>query len=222
VELLQSVVVYDGLPISSGGAHGLGKMTADAAFSAWTHFLETCTRPSPVECWFEFPRTPEVSLDAEIRRRIVREFPPRDGKLVVPSHRFQDALALFASLQPLPVNQWGMGPVWLWFSAEFQVRSPNSTALWRGQDPARFGDFRTPGGLRLGRSSTRLIVHAKRSMGLALSLPSASDADLVECVPWLAQALPMRLSAKQWTRWTLAKNGRTYRPTKITPTPATP
>jgi hypothetical protein len=48
-------VAYDGLPISSGGAHGLGRISARDAVSAWVGFLDKRTEASPASCWFDFP-----------------------------------------------------------------------------------------------------------------------------------------------------------------------
>jgi hypothetical protein len=215
-QLLQSAVVYDGLPISSGGAHGLGRVSARGAHAAWLRFLDRCTDPLPVACWFDFPATPGLSADRDIVLRIEGEFPrSENARHVVAANRIDDALSLFESFEPLPVNASGMAPVWLWFTADFRLRSPASSRVWPGQDPARFGDFETPGGIRLGASSTRLILQAKRSLGLSLSIPEASDTDLAEIVPWLQAALPMRLSSKHWTRWTLTNSGRTYRGARI-------
>jgi hypothetical protein len=148
---------------------------------------------------------------------IAGEFPGERGRHPVPWDRVDDALSIFESLEPLPTNQWGMAPVWLWFRAEFRMRLPGSHGLWPAQDPDRFNRFATPGGVRLGASVTRLSLEAKRSMALSLSIPRASDADLAEVVPWLQAALPMRLSSKHWTRWTLTQNRRSYRGRKIVP-----
>lgn len=134
----------------------------------------------------------------------------------VPNDRWDEALSLFESLEPLPVNTWGMAPVWLWFTADFRLRSPHG-GVWPAQDPKLFDNFQTPGGISLGTSSTRLVLEAKRSLGLSISIPNATDDDLVELVPWLQGALPMRLSWKHWTRWTITKNGRSYRGRKIAP-----
>jgi hypothetical protein len=220
MELLESSVVYDGLPISSGGAHGLGRITARNALNAWTTFLDACTQTSAIECWFQLPPTLGLDVEPAVRRALDEQFPIRDGKYAVARDRFNDALALYESLQPQPANRYGMGPVWLWFNADFQVRSPTSSELWPGQDPTRFGQFRTPAGVLLGTSSARLMLHAKRSMGLVLSLPMATDSDLAVVLPWLQSALPMRLSVKHWTRWTWTKDRRSYRPRKIAPPPA--
>jgi hypothetical protein len=211
-------VTYDGLPVSSGGAHTLRRTRAAAAFAAWMHFLDTCTEASGIRCWYDFPRTPELHADPAVVERIGREFPPdRDGRHAVAQTRFSDALSLFESLEPLPVNSSGMAPIWLWFTADCRLRSPDDSVLWPGQDPARFGGFETPGGVRLGASSTRLILHARSLVGLRLSIPEASDDDLAVFVPWLQGALPMRLSSKHWARWTLTAGGQSYRGRRITP-----
>jgi hypothetical protein len=164
--------------------------------------------------------TPGLTVDAQVADLIERQFPRSSGRfnrMSVSWDRVEDALSLFETIEPLPTNQWGMAPVWLWFTAGFRLRSPRSTAIWPGQDPALFGHFQTPGGVTLGASSTRLILQAKRSIGLSLSIPEATDTDLAEVVPWLQAALPMRLSSKHWARWILTKNAQAYRGKKIIP-----
>jgi len=214
----ESAVAYDGLPISSGGSHALGRISARQALKAWQGFLAACTQPSPVSCWFDLPMTPELIVEPGVVARITAVFPDRTrDRFSVPLDRIDQAVDLIESIEPQPTNQWGMAPVWLWFKADFQLLRPDGSGVWPGQDPARFGHFQTPAGVTLGTSSTRLIVQAKRSVGLTLSIPDASDEDLRQVQPWLQNHLPMRLSAKQWTRWTLAKNGRTYRGKKIQP-----
>lgn len=220
VERAESAVAYDGLPISSGGAHGLGRVSARSALADWTDFLSTCTQPQPVSCFFDLPDTPNLRVDRKTAKLIERSFPPAQGvpkRFAVPTEQIGEAVSLFESLEPLPTNPWGMAPVWLWLTADFKLLAPGGGGVWPGQDPARFDHFQTPAGVSLGSSSTRLILQAKRSMGLTLSVPDAADQDLAVLVPWLQEALPMRLSVKQWTRWTLTRNGRSYRGKRISP-----
>lgn len=221
----ESCVVYDGMPISSGGAHRLGKASARDAVNSWLGFLEGCTAPSPIRCWFQFPETPGLKVAPEVVREVGRAFPPIEIspahhkstiQYVVPRNRLDEAVALFESLEPLPMNKWGMAPIWLWFRAEFRLLSPGGE-LWPGQDPTFFNDFVTRTGVTLGASATGLGLQAKRHMGLGLSIPRASDRDLGALVPWLQESLPFRLSAKHWTRWTLTKNKLSYRGNKIVP-----
>jgi hypothetical protein len=175
------------------------------------------TETSSLNCWFDFPMTPRLTADPKVVRQIAREFPGSRGRHPVPWDRAGEALSVFESLEPLPANPWGMAPVWLCFTAGFRILSPGGQELWPGQDPSRFGHFVTPGGVGLGASSSRLMVHAQRALALSLSIPRASDTDLAEVVPWLQAALPMRLSARHWTRWTLTRNKRSYRGRKIEP-----
>jgi hypothetical protein len=212
----ESAVAYDGLPISSGGAHALGRISPRQALMSWRGFLGACTQPSPITCWFDLPMTPELAVEPAVVARLSAAFPDRTrDRFPVPEDRIDQAVDLIESIEPQPTNQWGMAPVWLWLTADFQLLTPDGSGVWPGQDPGRFGRFQTPAGVRLGASSTRLVVQARRSLGLTLSIPEASDADLQRLVPWLQSHLPMRLSAKHWTRWTLTKNGRTYRGKKI-------
>ena len=216
---MESAVAYDGLPISSGGSHALGRISAREALDAWSRFIDRCTDSSSVTSWFDFPATPGLDAEPGFKRLVDREFSGHRGRHPVPWDRVDDALSLFESLEPLPTNQWGMAPVWLWFTTDFRMKLPGMDKLWPGQNPALFGEFRTPGGVLLGASSTRLILQAKRSIGLSLSIPNASDTDLAEVIPWLQAALPMRLSSKHWTRWTLTRDGQSYRGKRITPAP---
>src|SRR5688572_26077238 len=47
VALVESAVAYDGLPIGSGGAHGLGRIAVRPALGAWIDFLDMCTDYGP-------------------------------------------------------------------------------------------------------------------------------------------------------------------------------
>ena len=75
VNLTESAVVYDGLPIASGGAHGLGRLSARDSLAAWLNFLDTRTESGPLDCFFDFPQTPEIEVEPAVAQRIEREFP---------------------------------------------------------------------------------------------------------------------------------------------------
>jgi hypothetical protein len=209
-------VVYDGLPISSGGAHGLGRTSVHDAFSAWRRFLDSCTVVTDASYYFHLPHTPELKPDRKTVRKIRKAFPPQGHRFPVPQDRIHEALDLMSELEPQPTNPWGMAPVWLNAHADFTLKTPSGD-VWPSQNPTAFGSFETPAGVHLGAPSTHLNIEARRSMGLRLSIPEATDNDLATLIPWLQNHLPFRLSPKHWTRWTLNKNGRTYRGRRITP-----
>jgi hypothetical protein len=144
-ELEESAAAYDGLPISSGGAQGLGRISARDALNAWLRFLDMRTEAAPARCWFDFPMTPGLTVDPKVVRLIAREFSGSRSRHPVPRDRADDALSLFESLEPLPTNQWGMAPVWLCFAAGFRIRSPRGQELWARARPGPLQPFRDSG-----------------------------------------------------------------------------
>jgi hypothetical protein len=164
--------------------------------------------------YFDLPVTPQLTVEPDVRELLGGTFPAEGRTFPVPTERVAEELDLLSALELQPTNPWGMAPVWLTFSANFALRGPDGE-VWPGQHPSEFGFFETPTGVQLGASKTNLNIEARRSMGLFLSVPDATDADLAVKVPWLQSHLPFRLSPKHWARWTLAKNGRTYRGRKL-------
>jgi len=218
VSQLESAVVYDGLPISSGGAHALNRLTPREAFAAWLSFLQTCTHVTRVEATFKVDNHPGPSADRRVVRTIKDAFPeqhePFSQLYPVPASRLEDAVEVFEQICPLPTDEWGNAPVWLHMDAHVEMRQPDG-GPWPGQDPALFGHFQTPSGVGLGASSIRLILSGRLAMGLTLTLPEATDDDIARLRPWLHSQLPFRMSSKHWVRWSLNKNGRTYRAKRL-------
>lgn len=192
----------------------MGRTSVQDAFSSWRRFLDSCTAVVGVSYYFHLPHTPELAPSRKAVRQIRKAFPAQGHRFPVGADRINEALDLMHSLEPLPTNPWGMAPIWLSADADFTVRTPAGD-IWPNQDPTAFGTFETPTGATLGTSRTSLHIEARRSMSLHLTIPEATDDDLTTLVPWLQDHLPFRLSPKHWTRWTLTKNGRTYRALRL-------
>lgn len=206
--------------MSSGGAHGLGRVSTTQAATRWLAFLDARTRPAPILCSFDLDANPWLGPGRRLAARIAREFPPTLGARThfsVAPDRIIEAVDLLESLKPLPTSRSGLPAVTLTLGTSFSLLAPDGAALWPDQDPSLFGHFHTPTGVTLGASTTRLSLDAGASMSLLLSVPEASDEDLSVVVPWLQDALPMRLSPKHWARWTLTRDRHSYRRTAITP-----
>lgn len=217
----QSAVTYEGLPISSGGAHKLGRTSTRKAVESWRDFLAACTRPGPPRAYFSVASIPGLEPAPETVDRIAGRFEPSahvPGRFEVPPGRVDEAVELYESLSPQPVNEYGISPVWLTIAADITLLRPGTPDPWPDQDPVRFGHFVTPGGIRLGASDTKLILGGRASLGLSLSFPEATDDDFAALVPWLQSALPMKLSPKHWTRWTRTKSSTSYRSRKLSVT----
>ena len=218
VDKVRSGVAYVGLPMSSGGAHRLGRTSAQRAINQWSDFLSSRTAASPPLCSLHLSVNPQLGPGRRLAREIGRVFPPTLGAkrdFSVPPERITEAAELFDSFTPVPMTRAGLAAVSLSLGASFRILQPGTTDPWPEQDPARFGHFRTPAGVTLGASSARLTMDGTASMSLLLSVPNASDQDLAVLVPWLQEALPLRLSAKHWTRWTLTADERSYRGSRI-------
>ncbi len=215
----ESAVVYDGLPIASGGAHAINRLSAREALTAWRGFLESRAHAVSVTGLLRVDNGPGPAADPGVLRALEAAFPTRSESFVrlhpVPEGRIEDGVELMEEISPQPADRWGNVAVSLGFDAQFLLRSPQGDGPWPGQDRDLFGCFETPTGVRLGNSLGRLTINNRRAMGLMLSIPTATDDDLTVLRPWLQERLPFRLSDKHWTRWTLNKNGKTYRPKRL-------
>lgn len=200
-----AAITYIGLPISSGGAHSLGRMSRRVAYERTMSFLRTCTEPhGPVTYAFDLPFVPERppirALEHELKRRFGRD-------LEVPEERIDDALDFLDAIDPQPTNPWGMAPIWLTGTSNFHILDPATGHPLPGQDPGRFGGAEYQAGVPLGTSGMRLILENRALVAIELCLPDPDEALLSRVVPWLQRYLPCRLSAKQWRAWMATKTG---------------
>lgn len=225
IEMAPAAVTYVGLPISSGGAHSLGRMSRRAAYARTISFLSTCTEPGgPISYEFrvnEVPRLPPVPhLERELQRRLGQYgggLRGIDRRVSVQEDRVAEALDLLDDLDPQPTNQWGMAPIWFWATSTFRIMDPATGRPLPGQDPARFRGVEYEWRVPLGTSGLRLILHNHAALGIELCIPQADNEVLSRVVPWLQQHLPLTLSAKQWRAWTPTKSG-SFKASKCMPT----
>jgi hypothetical protein len=199
-QALTGAVTYIGLPIASGGAHSLGRMSRRVAFERTMSFLQTCTEPvEPIAYSFSLNDVPELSpvprLELQLRWRF-RNFG------IVPAQRVGDALDFLDEIHPQPTNRWGMSPIWFWARTTFRILDPATGQPLPGQEPALFNGVEYEFAVPLGSSGLRLILENHSRIGIELCLPNADDDLLRRVVPWLQRHLPCKLSPKQWRTWT--------------------
>lgn len=196
----ESAVVYDGLPISSGGAHAINRLDPVGALDAWRHFLVNCGHVTHLKATIRVAEAPGPPISPAVRRLLDESFPTALPTFPflrsVPSERLEEAVSFMARIDPQPTDEWGNAAVLLQAEADFQLLQPLEPVLWPAQGRELFGGFVTPAGVRLGVSSARINIGAARSMGLMLTIPDASDADLDAIRLWLQDHLPFRLSRK--------------------------
>jgi hypothetical protein len=197
-------VTYDGLPISSGGAHSLGRMTRRNALGAIRTFLRECTAPvGRMDYSFTVHDVPDLPRQDDLERRLERRF-GRGAIVVLAEDEVDDALDFLDEIHPQPTNQWGMAPIWFRAAARFMLLDPRTKTPIPGQTDHLFE--------RAGyRNDLRLFLDNKARLGVSFCIPDADAATLDALVPWLQQHLPCKLSPKQWRSLTPTKSGSSLR-----------
>lgn len=198
--LASTAITYDGLPISGGGAHSLGRMSRRAAYAATLAFLEACTQPVAKSEYtltvHDVPELPRpVSLEADLERRFGR------GRiLVLCPDEVSEALDFLDEIHPQPTNQWGMAPIWFRATARFRLLDPATGTVLPGQTGALEE--------RVGyRNEVRLILDNSARIGMSLCIPGGDTSLLDRLLPALQEHAPCKLSRKQWRSWTPTKTG---------------
>lgn len=203
-----SAVTYVGLPISSGGAHSLARMSRRDAFERTVDFLSACTEPvggltySFMLANIIGPGSPPRLPEAE--RQLKKRF--RDPARLS-EHEVADALSFLDEIAPQPASQWGLAPIWFRVGSNFRIDDPATGRPLRGQNPERFGGVEYESGVPLGTSGLGLSLHNHASLAVNLCIPDPEEDTLGRVVPWLQEHLPFRFSPKQWRIWTPTGTG---------------
>jgi hypothetical protein len=219
---IPTAVTYSGLPVSSGGAHSLARMSRRVAYARTIDFLETCTEPlGPIDYFFHAYDVPELGRNGRLERELQRRFGRFGplGRVSVAEVDVAGALDFLDEIDPQPANQWEMVPIWFWATASFRILDPASGRPLPGQDPALYGGFEYDWQRPLGTSGLRLILQDVAKLGMELSIPDAGAELLERVVPWLQMHLPFRLSPKHWRAWTPTRKG-SYKARKVAPPPS--
>jgi hypothetical protein len=207
-----TAVTYIGLPISSGGAHSLGRMSRRVAYHRTIDFLEACTEPVASRVYsfrvLEVPQLdPVPRLEGELQRRFGRYVDRFGDYPGIPEASVDAALDFLDEIDPQPTNRWGMAPIWFWVSSQFRILDPATGQPMPGQDPSQFSGVEYEWRVPLGSSGLRLILHNQAQIGIELCIPDADRDTLGRLIPWLQEHLPFRLSPKHWRAWTPTKSG---------------
>jgi hypothetical protein len=198
-----TAVTYVGLPISSGGAHSLGRMSRRVAHERTIAFLQACTQTVEAIAYsFAVIDVPELAPIPHLERELLRRF---GNYKSVQEPRVEDALIFLDEIDPQPTNRWGLAPVWFTATSHFLILDPATAEPMPGQDPDRFLGVEYEWGVPLGSSLLRLSLHNQAVLAIDLCMPDADEEALRRIVPWLQQHLPCKLSSNHWRAWTPTK-----------------
>lgn len=195
---------YVGLPVGSGGAHGLGRMGMDKAYAVTEQFIATCaTVTDRTEPRVKLRQVPELDIPESITTAVRNVFGDQDGGRT----SAERGIELLEQIAPQPTNEWGMAPVRFVSTATVQLNDPATGAPLPGQDPSAFNGVEYEWSVPLGLSQVRLMLDNRASLAVELCIPNSDPGVLCRVAPWLQENLPFRLSAKHWRAWFPTKTG---------------
>ena len=202
-----TAVTYVGLPIGSGGAHLLGRMSRRTAYERTMSFLQACTEPvGPARHGFTVCNVPQLARQHDLEAELELRF-GQGRRVSVPADRVEEALEMLDDVHPQPTNQWGLAPLWFSMESGFRLLDPATGQALPGQDAVRYAGKEYVWNNPLGTSSLSLSIHNSASLAINLCIPDADDELLHRIVPWLQEHLPFKMSAKHWRSWTPTKTG---------------
>lgn len=219
----QEVVTYDGLPASAGGAHSLRTKNPRKAYESMQAFLDAAvvTVGAP-ELSFQLWAGGPPDIADRFEAFATEHFGGPQGRQrthtrwrVLPEH-VDATLDALSSADPRAVTGHGHPLASLVLSAQVALVDPAAGTPYAGIDADAFGRFAVDGyGRLLGASGVRATCGTTAS-SLSLWLAFPADDRLRAAAVHVQEHLPFRLSTKHWRRWRAAKDGQSFRATKIT------
>jgi len=204
---IRLAVSYEGLPVSAGGAHGMGKTGCRQALAKTQAFLDACakTEGEPAARFIRMDHLPpDPALDSLIASRFGRaRIQPVGPDLV------DCALRTMQEITPQRLADGSTERYWLSFEWNFILLEPDDAGTASLRWPGRewFGSAVYSEGLPLGHSRATLSVHNRCRLALSLCLPPLEGESLARMAGWLQDRLPVRLSDRHWKEWTQTKSG---------------
>lgn len=218
---MNTFVSYEGLPVNSGGAHGLGKKSAREAYNQTSRFLKLYTDSS-------FPQHISLTLyksDSfdfrKIKWKLMKKygfFPQRNvwdfgdarQKLwtwTLTSNKIEEGLKVLEEYATLPEHEYG--PITLSILWHFKFVDPETKQRISGQELIPIFDERI--------HNSRALLTLKNSSKLAVWFAFPFDGEdkwFTSYIKDLVKYLPFKPSDKHWRQWRKSSNGN-WKPSKV-------
>jgi hypothetical protein len=211
------VVTYDGLPLGSGGAHGLRTRDPLEALRRVEAFIDACVVTSARTRWtFRLMTMQESETTARLKAGIADVLGPKQDDIGAGltwdvSDEQVETMKEFLVLHGPEAEDSTLPLIALSGFVEGGLIDPATGTTFPDITPEAFDEFAADGyGRTLGRSGLRgTFGPGSSSLGLWLNFPA--DDRLVLAVRHLQDHLPVRMSPKPWRTWCRTRNGRSYR-----------
>ena len=222
-KLRSGLITYDGLPISSGGAHTLRTRGVMDGLAAVRAFLSACTTdPDPellqvqVTQGGSVPRSVSKALRAEFRHLGWWPIKSRFAGTLTRSWRlplaeFDDACATIEGHRPIPQTDNGMPAALVAASWRFALVDPETRQVLPHQEADCYLQDPRGGMRRVGESSLYARFSEKTTVNVFLALPFEEAGDAArQYAEMLQRHFPTRFSAGQWRLCRVNKKATGY------------
>ncbi len=226
------LITYDGLPISSGGAHTIRTRGVTDGVAAVRGFLSACTtNPDPEFLHVEvsqggsLPPSLSKSLRKEFRHLGWWPIKSRIGSTVtrkwrLPLAEFEAACAVLERHRPLPQSKDGWPAAFVGASWRFAFIDAETGQVLPHQGPDAYVEERPSSMRRIGESTLYARFSEKTTVSVFLALPfEDAGEDARRFVGTLQDHFPTRFSSKHWRLWRLNKAATGYYGRKISGLP---
>jgi hypothetical protein len=219
-----SIITYDGLPVSKGGAHRLRTPNPKLALQQARDFLTACTDNSiPKVAFVEVIRG--HSFDDEFSLPLIEQLTRtlggssrRQAGTTNIAHRWNlkadqidEYVDMLNQALPLPVDPFGLQPFVVAAQINFRILDPQTRMALPGQESKLYGNYSAYPGQVLGTSQLYARISGRSSFSLFLNFPfEQQTAAFLSTVAHVQNHLPFPLSQKHWKQWRLTKNGTSY------------
>jgi hypothetical protein len=222
-----AMIVYDGLPISAGGAHTLRSTNLPGYLERFESFFSARIEPlTPITHGIAL--THPVELDgwySDVYSRLVRGHGDPTTSVLTTDLRVSgwglapaeapEALKLIAGVGPDPRPQ-GITALVLRFGCSFRLLDPDRSGVLPFQDPDCYRVPQGPFGRPAGVSDMAVSLGAKSTCRLHLCLPFEEvDQKARDVAADVSAGLPFSLSRKHWALWRVNRAGTGYFPRKV-------
>jgi hypothetical protein len=221
--LRQSIITYDGLPISSGGAHTLRTKSPLVTLEQVRAFIASCTNAElPKEIFvevvsgdgipgeFSAPLIEQLATELGVPKR--RTLGANTGHTWSLAVQQVDAhVALIEHAKPLPVHPYKLQPIAVTVLFDFHLLAPQSRIVLPNQGAINYGNYSPSHAQLLGESHLYARISESSTVSLFLNFPfEEASGSLQQSVAFVQEHLPFSLSASHWKQWRLSKNGASY------------
>ncbi len=224
-----SSITYDGLPISSGGAHKLRTRGFVETAQSLSDFVSSvCVDSKPSNLTLELVNGGDVEEKKFSRlyndacsQYGLKKFTRGLGDYVghqwgLDVNTLHEIAARLEELRPIALAGYAGWQVVLHATWELKFRDKDAQSPIPYQTRLDYNEFEVRWQVFLGESGMYARISEKSTAAIFLSLPFEDvSSDCVELAKRVREAFPGRLSSKHWKRWSLTKRGTGYVGRKI-------